>query len=165
MLVKDKQMTDTLNPERRSELMSRIQGGLACNSLERTVHNWLNAKHIHHEMNPKCDGLPDARVETRTGPIFLFIDGCFWHVCPIHYRRPRSNVEFWRPHLERRNQTRELLRKNLGYRWVRIWEHQIRDGSYKEILIELIGSERRFPRPPKSIQSPQEPLNRGNQVV
>src|SRR5687768_18611420 len=27
--------------------------------------------------------------------IVVFIDGCFWHACPRHHRRPTSNVAFW----------------------------------------------------------------------
>lgn len=146
-------MTDSLSPAKRSELMSRIQGGISRNKVERTVHYWLKAVHFRHKMNPKLEGSPDARIETPNGPLFLFVDGCFWHVCPAHYRRPKTRQEFWVPHLEEANERRERIRARLPYRWLRVWEHQVRDGSYKVILAKAIRqpSERGNPgRPPRS---------------
>lgn len=31
---------------------------------------------------------PGARVA-------VFVDGCFWHGCPVHHRPPRSNAGWW----------------------------------------------------------------------
>jgi DNA mismatch endonuclease (patch repair protein) len=59
--------------------------------------------------------------------IAVFLDGCFWHCCPEHGTRPRSNSEYWRPKLERNLQrdaaANELLSAS-GWRVVRVWEHQ-----------------------------------------
>lgn len=27
--------------------------------------------------------------------LVVFVDGCFWHGCPIHYTRPKSRRAFW----------------------------------------------------------------------
>ena len=27
--------------------------------------------------------------------IAIFIDGCFWHKCPIHYMAPKTNKSLW----------------------------------------------------------------------
>jgi len=57
----------------------------------------------------------------------IFVDGCFWHCCPEHGTRPRSNTEYWRPKLERNRQrdaaTNGLLQE-AGWQVVRVWEHQ-----------------------------------------
>ena len=57
----------------------------------------------------------------------IFVDGCFWHCCPEHGTRPRSNTEYWRPKLER-NRQRDAASNGLlqgaGWRVVRVWEHQ-----------------------------------------
>ncbi len=140
-------LTDRLSKERRSLVMSRIQGGLAKNSLERRVHNWLNAVHIRHEMNPKVQGHPDVRIKTPRGELFIFIDGCFWHVCPLHYTRPKTRQEFWIPHVEGSNRKREASRARLPYLWLRVWEHEINDGSYKRIIKLAI---ERMPARPQS---------------
>jgi DNA mismatch endonuclease (patch repair protein) len=38
--------------------------------------------------------------------VAVFIDGCFWHGCPEHYRAPIGNPAFWRAKLAR-NQARD----------------------------------------------------------
>lgn len=57
----------------------------------------------------------------------VFIDGCFWHDCPIHGSRPKSNAEWWREkiqqNVERDQDTNRRLR-DLGWRVIRIWEHE-----------------------------------------
>jgi DNA mismatch endonuclease (patch repair protein) len=62
---------------------------------------------------------PRARVA-------VFIDGCFWHSCPIHRSMPRTNGEWWRAKLDAtkerdRANTREL--ENAGWSVLRVWEH------------------------------------------
>ena len=64
--------------------------------------------------------LPRARLA-------VFVDGCFWHDCPIHGSQPKSNVEWWRrkirQNVERDQDTNERLR-DLAWRVIRIWEHE-----------------------------------------
>lgn len=59
--------------------------------------------------------------------VAVFVDGCFWHCCPEHGTRPRSNSDYWRPKLERnvqRDATANELLKAAGWRVMRVWEHQ-----------------------------------------
>ena len=57
----------------------------------------------------------------------VFVDGCFWHDCPIHGSRPKANADWWRRkiarNVERDRDTDRLLRE-LGWRILRIWEHE-----------------------------------------
>ena len=57
----------------------------------------------------------------------VFVDGCFWHDCPAHGSRPKSNAEWWerkiRQNVERDQDTNERLRA-LGWRVLRVWEHE-----------------------------------------
>lgn len=62
--------------------------------------------------------------------IAVFIDGCFWHGCPVHYVRPRSQERFWtdklRANFDRdRRQTIALL--DSGWRVLRFWEHEVEE--------------------------------------
>lgn len=57
----------------------------------------------------------------------VFVDGCFWHVCPTHHKPPRTNLEYWTPKLARNverdaEQTAALML--LGWTVLRFWEHQ-----------------------------------------
>lgn len=57
----------------------------------------------------------DASSRTRADMVFtrrriaVFVDGCFWHGCPLHGATPKSNVDYWGPKLQR-NQERALSR-------------------------------------------------------
>lgn len=59
----------------------------------------------------------------------VFIDGCFWHGCPLHGTLPKSNRAFWQEKLSR-NQMRDKLvnrrLKALGWKTLRIWQHELR---------------------------------------
>src|SRR5690606_28917534 len=40
--------------------------------------------------------------------IAVFVDGCFWHGCPIHATQPKQNAKFWRTKIAA-NQARDRL--------------------------------------------------------
>lgn len=63
------------------------------------------------------------------GPrVAVFIDGCFWHGCPEHYVRPRTNNAFWAQKLlqnfERDHRQTVALEQD-GWTVVRVWEHEV----------------------------------------
>lgn len=71
-------------------------------------------------------GRPDFGNKTRK--VAVFIDGCFWHKCPAHYREPKSNREYWIPKMERnRERDKEVTARLRGEGWrvVRVWEHEL----------------------------------------
>jgi DNA mismatch endonuclease (patch repair protein) len=105
--------------------------------------------------NPRCDTRPEAAVRSelhrrglrfrkdlpipipgrtvRPDVVFtrarlaMFVDGCFWHVCPIHGNQPRANQGYWRPKLAR-NVARDIAVNQAlaaaGWRVLRAWEHE-----------------------------------------
>lgn len=141
-------MVDVFTKGKRSEIMSKIHQPT---KLEKRVHDWLCGKHIRHEMYPKTVGNPDVKIignngigkyslgNYNLGDLYIFVDGCFWHCCPTHYRRPKSRQEFWIPHVEGSNLKRESRRKKLPYRWIRVWEHEVRDNSFKGRILGSLG--------------------------
>jgi DNA mismatch endonuclease, patch repair protein len=63
---------------------------------------------------------PRARVA-------LFVDGCFWHRCPIHGTTPTANAWYWVPKLERnvaRDRDTDSQLTAMGWMVVRAWEHE-----------------------------------------
>ncbi|WP_244521406.1 very short patch repair endonuclease [Bauldia litoralis] len=68
-----------------------------------------------------------ADIVFTSARIAVFVDGCFWHGCPEHASWPKSNAAFWRKKIEtnrsRDADTDQRLRA-LGWRIVRIWEHE-----------------------------------------
>jgi DNA mismatch endonuclease (patch repair protein) len=128
-------MTDVFTKEKRSEIMSKIHQPTR---LETLVHEWLASEGIPHEMYPRVEGRPDIRLVLPGGDIYIFIDGCFWHRCPQHYRRPKSNADYWIRHLEESDERREERRRRLPYRWIRIWEHDVKNGVFRRIIRNCI---------------------------
>ena len=64
--------------------------------------------------------------------VAVFIDGCFWHGCPQHGRKPNINRSYWLSKL-RRNQQRDVYVKRelskIGWTVLRFWEHDLKNGS------------------------------------
>jgi DNA mismatch endonuclease, patch repair protein len=59
--------------------------------------------------------------------VAVFVDGCFWHGCPAHARKPRSNTDYWGPKLESNIERDRRVDRALaddGWRVVRVWEHE-----------------------------------------
>jgi DNA mismatch endonuclease (patch repair protein) len=60
--------------------------------------------------------------------LVVFVDGCFWHGCPLHSTMPRNNRDFWERKL-RRNRERDTENTRIleasGWRVLRLWEHEI----------------------------------------
>lgn len=69
--------------------------------------------------------------------VAVFVDGCFWHVCPEHGREPTTNEWYWTPKL-RRNQERDrtvnAALQDAGWRVVRIWEHETLDDAVAAVV-------------------------------
>lgn len=66
----------------------------------------------------------------------LFVDGCFWHGCPLHYSAPDDNGDYWRSKLARNTQRDRLVDQQLqeaGWRVVRVWEHELCKGGHEPV--------------------------------
>lgn len=75
--------------------------------------------------------LPDRTVRpdivfTRQ-KLAVFIDGCFWHACPIHGNAPSVNTSYWQPKLQRnvdRDRAVDHALTAAGWHVLRAWEHE-----------------------------------------
>lgn len=59
--------------------------------------------------------------------IAVYVDGCFWHGCPIHGSWPKANATFWREKIEtnrRRDADTDRRLHEAGWEVVRVWEHE-----------------------------------------
>ncbi|WP_280424866.1 very short patch repair endonuclease [Nocardia carnea] len=83
---------------------------------------------------------PDVVFTARK--VAVFVDGCFWHVCPEHGRMPTTNDWYWAPKL-RRNMDRDRIANaaltEAGWTVVRIWEHEDRDTAVATVVNALEG--------------------------
>lgn len=57
----------------------------------------------------------------------VFVDGCFWHVCPEHGTRPKSRAAWWEEKLRRnveRDRDTDIRLTDAGWTVLRFWEHE-----------------------------------------
>ena len=122
-------MTDTVTPQRRSEIMSNIRAkGMKPEMAARRLTHAMGYRYQLHRKD--LPGRPDLVFPGRSKVIF--VHGCFWHQhsdahCKIA-RQPQSNQHYWLPKLQR-NVTRdgEHQAKLLALGWdvLVIWECEI----------------------------------------
>jgi DNA mismatch endonuclease, patch repair protein len=109
----------------RSEQMARIRG--TNTSPELTLRRALWARGLRYRLHARTPaGKPD--VVFSASRVAVFIDGCFWHGCPLHYARPRSREDFWSAKLVEnveRDARQAGLLESAGWRVVRLWEHEV----------------------------------------
>lgn len=98
-------------------------------NLENLVVNFLWQKGYRFRKNVKdLEGKPDIAIKKYK--LVIFIDSCFWHKCPLHYKAPATNFEFWENKISK-NQQRDDYVTNyyLAKKWniLRIWEHELKE--------------------------------------
>lgn len=112
---------------------------------ELAVRRLVHAAGLRYRVSARP--LPDLRrtadlVFTRRR-IAVFVDGCFWHGCPEHHTRARTNADYWaekvRANRERDADTdRRLVRA--GWTVLRIWEHEGADAAAQRIVAAVRGA-------------------------
>jgi DNA mismatch endonuclease (patch repair protein) len=81
----------------------------------------------------RVDVAPIPGMRSRADIIFkrarvaVFVNGCFWHGCPLHATWPKANANWWRAKIEanRARDTRvDASLREAGWFVLRIWEHE-----------------------------------------
>jgi len=117
---------DVFTKSKRSEVMSRIHSSgnreteLALIRVfhERGITGWRRQASLF--------GKPDfifAKLR-----LAVFVDGCFWHGCPMHSTIPVGNRAFWERKLVTNKLRDRLVNRTLrakGWKVLRIWEHEL----------------------------------------
>jgi len=120
-------MSDVFTKAKRSDVMSRIRSRgnketeLAFIKLLRQhgITGWRRHQNVF--------GKPDFLF--RRNRLAIFVDGCFWHGCPTHGRKPGSNRDYWVKKLKRNSQRDAIVKKTLkkaGWTVIRFWEHDLK---------------------------------------
>lgn len=81
----------------------------------------------------RVDARPLPHLNRRADLVFararvaVMIDGCYWHGCPEHGTRAKTNDEYWASkiarNVERDLETNQLL-SEAGWVVLRAWEHE-----------------------------------------
>lgn len=146
-------MPDVFTKAKRSEVMSLIRSRGNKNTELRMrevfrqhgITGWRRHVALSFEVRSSLFPVP-ARKKVRPDFVFrqvrlaVFVDGCFWHGCPEHYRRPGSRQKFWDAKIAR-NMARDAevsraLRRS-GWRVLRLWEHDLAKKREQRLLSRL----------------------------
>ncbi len=120
-------MGDKFSKNVRSKIMSAIRS-------EKTGPEkmlWDALKKMKVKRFTKNDrglpGSPDAAIHGKK--IAIFVDGCFWHGCKDHYKKPKSNVEYWNNKFKanrKRDRRVNAELKKMKWKVIRVWEHDLK---------------------------------------
>ena len=121
-------MPDVFTIEKRSAVMSVIRSRGNKDTELRLISIFRAYGITGWRRNYPLHGRPDFVFRSKR--LAIFADGCFWHGCPKHGRKPTSNQDYWIPKLLRnqardRQVTKTLRRK--GWNVLRLWEHHLLD--------------------------------------
>jgi DNA mismatch endonuclease, patch repair protein len=124
---------DTLTPKERSARMSKVRGKgnrstelrVAAMLIRSGVRGWK--RH-----SPDVPGCPDFYFVSER--VAVFVDGCFWHGCPVCKRNvPHARRRFW---LNKIQSNKHRDRKVMGRLRkeqcvvIRIWEHAVAERTW-----------------------------------
>ena len=107
---------------------------------ELAVRRMLHARGLRY----RVDLAPLKGFRRRADVVFtrrriaIFIDGCFWHGCPLHYRVPGKNAGYWEPKIARnveRDAETTVALVEAGWTVLRYWEHM----PAAEIVDDIVG--------------------------
>lgn len=96
---------------------------------ELAVRRLLHARGLRY----RVDHAPVPGLRRRADIVFtrarlaIFIDGCFWHGCPLHATSPQRNSDYWGPKLAAniaRDADTNIQLEAAGWTVLRFWEHE-----------------------------------------
>jgi DNA mismatch endonuclease (patch repair protein) len=142
-------MADVFSKAKRSEVMSRIRSHgnkdtelrLMAVFRAQRITGWRRQIRLRIS-----DGMRNGKGSVRPDFVFrhekvaVFVDGCFWHGCPEHFRRPTGNRKFWDAKIARNIERDAMVTKALrkaGWRVLRLWEHELAKKRERRLLARL----------------------------
>lgn len=140
-------MPDILTPAQRSALMAKVRSaGNASTELRLVavfralgVTGWRRSATLQFKTDQlKFKVRPDFVF--RALKLAVFVDGCFWHGCPIHATQPKQNAAFWAEKIARNRARDHLVTRRLrarGWRVLRLWEHELTKRHEARLLARL----------------------------
>ncbi|RIX28864.1 very short patch repair endonuclease [Amnibacterium setariae] len=106
--------------------------------LELRVRRALHARGLRYRLQRKVPGSTRRTIDIAfpRQRVAVFIDGCFWHGCPVHYTAAKTNASFWADKVTRnraRDRETDGLLQEAGWISARFWEHET-----TEVIVERI---------------------------
>lgn len=118
-------MVDRISKEKRSKVMSAIRSENTRPEIILRKALWAEGLRFRiYYGKEKIDiAFPSRKLA-------IFVDGCFWHGCPIHSHLPKSHEDYWHPKLKKNVERDRAKNKRLeveGWKVLRFWEHELEE--------------------------------------
>jgi DNA mismatch endonuclease, patch repair protein len=109
---------------------------------ELALRDELELLGLRFERDVAVEGSSRTRADFLFGAlrVAVFVDGCFWHGCPVHATWPRANATWWREKIEgnrRRDAETDRRLTDLGWASLRIWAHESPSGAAARVAAAL----------------------------
>lgn len=92
---------------------------------------------FHKDRRPVPEMRCTADVVFPRQKVCVFVDGCFWHGCLLHFKCPKTNAAWWEEKIQatvERDKRQTKLLESLGWKVVRVWEHDILKGNLDPVI-------------------------------
>lgn len=88
----------------------------------------LREEGLGYRVERPLPGMPRRRCDVMfvSARVAVFVDGCFWHRCPVHGTIPARNHGWWEAKLAKnveRDRTTDQHLGDIGWLSIRVWEH------------------------------------------
>ena len=98
-------------------------------SPELQVRRYLHSVGLRYRVHtrPIKDWNRKADIVFPRAKTVVFVNGCFWHGCPEHYKEPKTNTSYWSPKIKRnveRDAETFTRLKSEGWSVIVLWEHE-----------------------------------------
>lgn len=138
------------HPGASSEAISRRMSQLARrdNASELAIRRLLFAQGFRYRVALPVPGRPRRSIDIAFpgAHVAVFVDGCYWHSCPLHGTQPTSNSEWWRSKLAA-NRARDIDTTQhleaIGWIVVRVWEHDAPAAAAEQVSAAVAASRSR----------------------
>jgi len=115
---------------------------------ERALRSALHRRGLRYRLHTRpAEARCQVDIVFPTARVAVFIDGCFWHRCPEHGVRPRTNSEYWDAKIARnvaRDRRNNAELEAAGWTVMRVWEHESPEEAAD--LISQLVRQRQAPR-------------------
>jgi DNA mismatch endonuclease, patch repair protein len=100
---------------------------------ELAVQEWLVIRKIEFVKHKTIPGLCHQwDIQIKSKKVLIEVDGCYWHACPIHHPASAKGL------LARQRAAEvDAYAVLMGWRVIRIWEHEINAGEFSKLELIL----------------------------
>jgi DNA mismatch endonuclease (patch repair protein) len=98
-------------------------------SPELKLRRILFARGLRYRVGMRVPGQPRRTIDIAFPGkrLAVFVDGCFWHLCPVHSVPVKNNSAWWANKLKAnvaRDQATTRWLEEQGWQVIRVWEHE-----------------------------------------